>query len=317
MQAFKAGAFNMIKEDVDRFTHEVIPRKYFSGGVVTDGVMFDKIVDHAGKLSPKDIADAGKVDVGEVMFRKSDDSAEGYLTLFLETSYNIPNFDPNDKLQERVRRAMIVDGDSNFKMNDEFGTIMAAATAFGVRNSEKKHLPILKLVYKARLSESLQGPDSDGFQFVIILSEALKYRLMGLAKEERSGFPSTITGASGRYGQLYDMLNKRLAQEGFDKEVLSDRVRYSFRQVIGNSENIYRQVIDVEADGRIRVYNAEHADVPVIMRHLTECWDIVMDGALAVGDRVAALAEYEWWFFQANPFGRGAASMGDAMSLIA
>ncbi|MFH0753723.1 MAG: hypothetical protein V2A70_04085, partial [Candidatus Omnitrophota bacterium] len=30
--AFKKGAFNMIKEDVDRYTNEVVPRKYFSGG---------------------------------------------------------------------------------------------------------------------------------------------------------------------------------------------------------------------------------------------------------------------------------------------
>jgi predicted house-cleaning NTP pyrophosphatase (Maf/HAM1 superfamily) len=34
VQAFKAGVFNMIKEDVDRYTNEVVPRKYFSGGAV-------------------------------------------------------------------------------------------------------------------------------------------------------------------------------------------------------------------------------------------------------------------------------------------
>jgi hypothetical protein len=36
VQAFKKGVFNMIKEDVDRYTHEVIPRKYFSGGTEND-----------------------------------------------------------------------------------------------------------------------------------------------------------------------------------------------------------------------------------------------------------------------------------------
>ncbi|MEI8012163.1 MAG: hypothetical protein WCI27_06755 [Candidatus Omnitrophota bacterium] len=71
VQAFKAGAFNMIKEDVDRFTHEVIPRKYFSGGVVTDGAIYDKIVDHAEELLPKDFADAGKVDVSSVVLKNS------------------------------------------------------------------------------------------------------------------------------------------------------------------------------------------------------------------------------------------------------
>ena len=34
LQAFKKGAFNFIKEDEDPVTHQPIPRKYFSGGVV-------------------------------------------------------------------------------------------------------------------------------------------------------------------------------------------------------------------------------------------------------------------------------------------
>ncbi len=34
LQAFQKGVFNMIKEDVDNYTQEVIPRKYFSGGTV-------------------------------------------------------------------------------------------------------------------------------------------------------------------------------------------------------------------------------------------------------------------------------------------
>lgn len=32
LKAFKKGVFNYIKEDMDRYTHEAIPRKYFSGG---------------------------------------------------------------------------------------------------------------------------------------------------------------------------------------------------------------------------------------------------------------------------------------------
>ena len=34
VEAFKRGVFNMIKEDTDMYTQEVIPRKYFSGGTV-------------------------------------------------------------------------------------------------------------------------------------------------------------------------------------------------------------------------------------------------------------------------------------------
>ena len=34
LKAFKKGVFNYIKEDVDKYTNEAIPRKYFSGGVL-------------------------------------------------------------------------------------------------------------------------------------------------------------------------------------------------------------------------------------------------------------------------------------------
>ena len=34
LKAYKKGVFNFIKEDVDKYTNEVIPRKYFSGGAV-------------------------------------------------------------------------------------------------------------------------------------------------------------------------------------------------------------------------------------------------------------------------------------------
>ena len=34
LQAYKKGVFNFIKEDVDKYTNETIPRKYFSGGII-------------------------------------------------------------------------------------------------------------------------------------------------------------------------------------------------------------------------------------------------------------------------------------------
>jgi CheY-like chemotaxis protein len=36
LKAFKKGVFNYIKEDVDKYTNESIPRKYFSGGFIRD-----------------------------------------------------------------------------------------------------------------------------------------------------------------------------------------------------------------------------------------------------------------------------------------
>ena len=34
LRAFKKGVFNYIKEDLDKYTNEIIPRKYFSGGTI-------------------------------------------------------------------------------------------------------------------------------------------------------------------------------------------------------------------------------------------------------------------------------------------
>jgi len=49
LKAYKKGVFNFIKEDVDKYTNETIPRKYFSGGALsyndpTDGVNFSMVV---------------------------------------------------------------------------------------------------------------------------------------------------------------------------------------------------------------------------------------------------------------------------------
>jgi hypothetical protein len=46
LKAFKKGVFNYIKEDVDKFTHEAIPRKYFSGG---SELFSEKNYDHSVK----------------------------------------------------------------------------------------------------------------------------------------------------------------------------------------------------------------------------------------------------------------------------
>jgi len=46
LRAYKKGVFNYIKEDVDKYTHEEIPRKYFSGGTVND---FAKILETTDK----------------------------------------------------------------------------------------------------------------------------------------------------------------------------------------------------------------------------------------------------------------------------
>ena len=44
LQAYKKGVFNFIKEDVDKYTHLMIPRKYFSGGMIGYNADFAQLV---------------------------------------------------------------------------------------------------------------------------------------------------------------------------------------------------------------------------------------------------------------------------------
>src|SRR5208283_5196884 len=37
LEAYKKGVYNFIKEDNDGFSHQIVPRKYFSGGFWADG----------------------------------------------------------------------------------------------------------------------------------------------------------------------------------------------------------------------------------------------------------------------------------------
>src|SRR5271167_3550017 len=49
LRAFKKGVFNFIKEDVDKYTNETIPRKYFSGGALN---IFSRAMTVVGDVTP-------------------------------------------------------------------------------------------------------------------------------------------------------------------------------------------------------------------------------------------------------------------------
>jgi len=80
LKAYKKGVFNFIKDDVDKYTHETIPRKYFSGGTrgySSNPAQFSKQVhiEHAldpvqevavqGELANDDLAQVAAVEQGE------------------------------------------------------------------------------------------------------------------------------------------------------------------------------------------------------------------------------------------------------------
>jgi len=91
LKAFKKGVFNYIKEDVDKYTNEEIPRKYFSGGFSRIG--FDpaikgrsgsdvKTIKDLAMLPEKirkglELPDAGSLDKAKVDFHGTGERVEG------------------------------------------------------------------------------------------------------------------------------------------------------------------------------------------------------------------------------------------------
>jgi hypothetical protein len=62
------------------------------------------------------------------------------------------------------------------------------------------------------------------------------------------------------------------------------------------------------------VFNSFSKDLPVIKARLAALWDQSLSSNDPSQQR-AAIAEFEWLFFNSNPLGRAAASIGDLMSL--
>ena len=75
LEAYRKGVFNFIKEDEDKFTHLMIPRKYFSGGSVgfnnrEAGVDFSQVVDRVKTLDAAErrfLGQSSRFDLAQVV----------------------------------------------------------------------------------------------------------------------------------------------------------------------------------------------------------------------------------------------------------
>ncbi|NTV29596.1 MAG: hypothetical protein HGA80_05905, partial [Candidatus Omnitrophica bacterium] len=321
--AFRQGVFNLVREDTDRLTEEVIPRKYFAGGMLGDGAM--RTVENARRLQAiptgERIQDAEQVRVkvepfGDAAMQARPEQEKKSYFEGLEAP-EVPVFDPGDRLQRQIREIVAKAEDSPFAANDLFGEYMAAAIAAGYRDTEAGHLEALYAVFQARMSAALDRKDSfDEHSLAKSMRQSLDSRLIG------SGWSvpeTTVRAGAGLYPGLYEMISQGLLRGGFTLSVELAEGRTHIRmQEIGSTGMMYEQnFTQHEFDDSLILYNATSGEVQAIMKYLDNLWSVVNDLNGLLDDRIAALAEYEWWFFQANPFFRGAASIGDAMSLIA
>jgi len=118
LKAFKKGVFNYIKEDVDKYTNEVIPRKYFSGGM--HGLH--------GAIEG-DIAMAALPSDKLVIFRDRTLTPEEYNNLFPSAE-----LDPSNKID---------DDDVRLNVPGEKGnTVKVVETASGLRTIQGAEEPL-------------------------------------------------------------------------------------------------------------------------------------------------------------------------------
>ncbi len=127
LRAYKKGVFNYIKEDIDKYTNEAIPRKYFSGGLV-DGYDPDisaRVLGHPAmkeirNLPPRDSGmledgityeDVALVAMGETtpdVAMINEAEAEGQVNQFLSTPGNVHLKDLINNSEKRLKIKEIV-----------------------------------------------------------------------------------------------------------------------------------------------------------------------------------------------------------------
>ena len=98
LKAFKKGVFNFIKEDIDRYSNETIPRKYFSGGAQVMTPLTREGALHVIKNpSPAQFATAvADFDKAEIVTEVDQEIAPQAKSLDLAMTDDIPHFEEYD-----------------------------------------------------------------------------------------------------------------------------------------------------------------------------------------------------------------------------
>lgn len=81
-----------------------------------------------------------------------------------------------------------------------------------------------------------------------------------------------------------------------------------------NSPQLHAPPLEIVFDGIYWVKHAQNQDIPAILNHLSKLWDMTLKSR-DIPTTQRLIAEFEWWFFAGNPTARGAASLGDLLSL--
>ncbi len=334
LQAFKKGAYNFIKVEQDPLTQQMMPRKYFSGGMHMNMDMMSTV-----HVMPNSFTDSNQAMLVQVSIapegarvNEAIDQPKDPKVLALTDSINasihekgileMQSIDYDDPLYVQVRNIIAVANNHEFHAGDEYRSGMAEAV-YRVVQYLKSRNDLMKLDFEqiARFlllkrvmiaGKLAEKGNSDEIDLISGVGDSDGWRVRSLG---RFGSPQSISFASSKgYPELYQKLMRKKNEFELSKNgILTYRKTYRF----GATRTKYDQIIEVDNDFlEFKIYHADPNSVPLILFHLQDLWtEILSNSNLDKRDRL--IAEMEWWFYQANPYIRAGASIGNALSLIA
>ncbi len=135
----------------------------------------------------------------------------------------------------------------------------------------------------------------------------LNKRLAGVGQHR---IETSVRENSGRYKEFYKMIKQ--TGIGFPNGKMAWQ-RWS-PTAPSEGPDLQSAPLEIVHDGIYWVKHARNEDVPAIIDHLRLLWDGVIESKNEQRTN-ELIAKFEWWFIVGNPTARGAASLGNILSL--
>jgi len=209
-----------------------------------------------------------------------------------------------DELKERVKRGIGFGKEFVKGMSVGILTEIKKSLSSGHKITFVDHVETLYRIKNVRISVAyIQGKNN--------LQERARYHV--LADKTPPENPNITMVNQKERPELYKLIKKNIFPLMNNDLFIKD---YEFEIERGVRKTFNQRIEYSKESDEFTVFHAPIESAPDIMVHLGYLWMKIFDRSLNMKARKEALAQYEWWFFQANPYGRSGSAIGDAMSFI-
>ena len=230
IKAYKKGVFNYIKEDTDKFTHQPVPRKYFSGGTKNDYAQVMRRTTDSAMARSIMLTEAGKLDAAEAVLAEQKEAA----ATMRRSNVNVDS-------------AMVIETSEDvvFKETSPRGNIYEARLVdlpepiiIVVKNGVVKMDDISKSIF-----ENAKEWQEDGAPITTAnVLDSLSFRIEDVAKISSTGIDIYISTAEGEFvvnstGILY--------KPNFDIFSTEQKIELALTSLRGNSKILPRAISNI------------------------------------------------------------------------